>query len=491
MRVVSILFFLICWALATVGQHFTPSKEYQSAYALLLDLQFEEAKKQIQAIRIKDEENRAITYLEDLSDFLYIVTTENQEQFHQRKKHKQTRLDLLNQLPTNSPYRLLTQGEIHLHWAFSSMRFGEYLSAARSINKAFHLLEKNIKKHPDFLPSYKSMGLLHALVGTVPDNYRWATKLMGVEGTIEQGISEMEMVLQKSAGKFEKQNLRKETLFLLTFLHINLLNDRESLLRFEALVDENSGPLMVFSKASLLKEQGKTNEAIDLLLSKADARESFLYLNFLLGELKLARMDKDAGVYFQNYLRSFRGNSYMKAAHQKTAWLSIILTGDEKMYRNIISYVDGVGNTMLDEDKAAQKEFESGKIPNKTLLKARLQFDGAFYREALQTLVSSSSKEFVLEDEKLEFTYRLARIHHELGNMEDAVSYYKLTIDSGNNSRRYFAANSSLMLGLIYEQLGEKEKALKHFKACSEFSNSEYRNSINQKAKAGILRLGS
>ena len=471
------------------AQHFNTDENYQEAYALLLDLKFEEASRKIQAMRMADQQNLATVYLEDLSDFLYIVVTEDGEQFNQRKENKSSRLNLLERLPNDSPHRLLAEGEIHLHWAFSSMRFGEYFSAASGINKAFHSLERNTKKHPDFLPTYKSMGLLHTLIGTVPDNYKWATKLMGVDGTIEQGVSEMEMVLQKSAGKPEYQNLRKETLFLLTFLHINLLNDSESLSKFEEMVDQESGPLMDFAKASLLKEQGKTAEAISVLEQNPKATNSFPYLNFLLGEMKLARMDTDADKPLKVFLNTFRGSSYKKAAQQKLAWHALLVQKDEEAYRRLIQKIDGLGNDMLDEDKAAQKEFESGDIPNKTLLKARLQFDGGFYQNALSTLVNSDSKSLSTKDEELEFTYRLGRIHHELGNTRDAISYYRITTEKGSESKRYFAANSSLMLGLIFENQGESKKAIAAFEACSEFSNSEYRNSINQKAKAGIIRL--
>jgi hypothetical protein len=289
--------------------------------------------------------------------------------------------------------------------------------------------------------------------------------------------------------KAELKSVKKETLFLLTFLYINLLNDEEALIQFESLIDEESGPLMDFAKASLLREQARTDEAIDLLINAENSRTAFAYLNFLLGELKLSRMDKDASAYFQKYINSFRGKSYLKAAHQKTAWLCLVLTGDEVMYRNIISKVNEVGNTVLDEDKSAQKEFDSGEIPNRVLLKARLQFDGGFFKQALQTLITADSRSFNTKDEELEFTYRLARIHHELGNTEDAISYYQLTTKNGAESKRYFAANSSLMLGLMYEQLEFPQQAIEAFQACSEFNNSEYRNSINQKAKAGILRL--
>ena len=471
------------------AQNFTTNEEYNKVYSLLLDLEFTEASSLIQKLKSSDAKNLAPIYLDDLSDFLFIVVTEDQEQFEARKELRSQRLKALGQLPENSPYKLLAEGEVHLHWAFSKMRFGEYLSGARDINRAFHALEKNIKKYPDFLPTYKSMGLLHTLIGTVPDNYKWATRLMGVDGTIEQGISEMELVVRKSEGKPEFQNLRKETLFLLSFLHINLLNDNEALNRYQRHVENENGPLMHFAKASLLKEQGKTNEAIDILESRPQSRDAFPYLNFLLGELKLARMDSDASLYLLTYTRSFRGASYLKAAHQKLAWHALLTNADKKFYFNLLSNVDKVGNTMLDEDKAAQKEFENEQIPNITLLKARLQFDGSFYQDALNTLIKSDSKAIQTLDEQLEFTYRLGRIHHEMENIEKAISYYEMTIKNGAESKRYFAANSSLQIGLIREGLGQKSKALTAFKACSQFNNSEYRNSINQKAKAGMDRV--
>ena len=480
---------VLAFSNAGFTQNFTTSEDYDNAYSLLLDLKFSKAGELIQNLKASEPQNLAPLYLEDLSDFLYIVVTEDQKEFEARKELRSQRLKALNRLPDSSPYKLLAEGEIHLHWAFSMMRFGEYFNGAMAINKAFKALEKNIEIYPDFLPTYKSMGLLHTLIGTVPDNYRWATNLMGVDGTIELGIVEMEMVIAQAEGKPEFKNLRKETLFLLSFLHINLLNDSEALKRYQKEVEKENGPLMDFAKASLYKENGQANKAIDVLLASSDSRNAFPYLNYLLGELKLAKMDQDASSYLITYTQSFKGQSYIKSALQKIAWHSLLTNGDEKMYRSLISKVDNVGSTMLDEDKSAQKEFDSGEIPNRVLLKARLQFDGGFYQEALKTLITSKTSDLTTADERLEFTYRLGRIHHELGNQKEATSYYKMTIENGADNKRYFAANSSLMLGLIYESSKQKSAALKAFEACSEFNNSEYRNSINQKAKAGILRL--
>ena len=71
--------------LSTSAQHFTTNKQFEESYALLLDLKFDEAERQIQAMRMADEQNLSTLYLEDLSDFLYIVVTEDAVEFQNGK----------------------------------------------------------------------------------------------------------------------------------------------------------------------------------------------------------------------------------------------------------------------------------------------------------------------------------------------------------------------------------------------------------------------
>jgi len=486
---ITILIFL-CSMETTIGQHFAITDECRTAYGQLLDLEFAKAEVTLQKIKEADSENLMAAYLDDLQDFLFIVVTEDEDEYEKRKDLRSGRINRLEKGPSESPYRLLSIGEVHLHWAFSMMRFGDYLSGARQINKAFHVLEKNVELYPDFLPTYKSMGLLHTLIGTVPDNYRWATRLMGVDGTIEQGIGEMEMVVEKSIGNTKLDNLRKETLFLLSFLHLNLLNDEKALSRIGSFLNAEHGPLMDFAKASVTKKAGRSDEAIEIIETSILQRpDAFPYLHFLLGELKLARMDADADRSLEYYIKTFRGKSYLKSAKQKLAWHALLVASDKTKYEKWIARIPENGSTMLDEDKAAQAEFESGIVPNQTLLKARLQFDGGYYEEALKTLVNSDNKAIETAEEELEFTYRIGRIHNSWGHLQEAIRYYEMTISKGSNSKRYYAANASLQLGMIYESLGQNDKALTAFRKCSSFNNSEYKNSINQKAKAGIDRV--
>ncbi|MFT6761180.1 MAG: hypothetical protein ACJATS_002377, partial [Psychroserpens sp.] len=82
-----------------LAQSFTIDNKYSEAYSLLLDLKFEEASGILKKLQNQDKSNLAPIYLEDLSDFLYIVVTEDKEEFEARKELRNQRLKALKQLP--------------------------------------------------------------------------------------------------------------------------------------------------------------------------------------------------------------------------------------------------------------------------------------------------------------------------------------------------------------------------------------------------------
>lgn len=488
------LILLILWLSLGQGvvraQHFTWNSDVREAYAHLLDLRFQKADSLLKAVERQDPLNLCAPYLRDLADFLYIVVNEDEGEFNRRSKFKDIRLAQFGRAAHNDPFKQLALGETYLHWAFADMRFGNYLSGAMGIRKAFQLLEDNMARFPQFIHTYKSMGLLHTLVGTVPDNYRWATRLIGVDGTIPQGIAEMERVIKGSSGRPEFSLVQKETLFLFTFLQLNLVNDDATVQSLHKHLTEHTGPLMDFAKARVLQRSARTDEAIAHLERSLTKRpNAFPYLHYLLGDMKLARLDPDADRPFLSYLRIFKGKSYVKATHQKLGWHALLILNDRDAYVRHLAKVKSAGNAMTDEDKAAQKEAETGTMPNRTLLKARMMFDGGYPARALEVLQEAPTENFITKDERLERQYRIGRIHHAMGQDQKAIEAYRATIRDGADSPRYFAANAALQMGLIYERMGDKTKAREAFAACATFKNTEYRDSINQKAKAGLNRL--
>jgi tetratricopeptide (TPR) repeat protein len=95
----------------------------------------------------------------------------------------------------------------------------------------------------------------------------------------------------------------------------------------------------------------------------------------------------------------------------------------------------------------------------------------------------------IAETNQLEYYYRLARVYDELNEPDKALSYYQLTIEKGRSSTEYYAARAALQSGYLYEKRGNKSEALKFFNIVLDLDDHEYKNSLDQRAKASINRI--
>jgi len=139
-------------------------------------------------------------------------------------------------------------------------------------------------------------------------------------------------------------------------------------------------------------------------------------------------------------------------------------------------------------DQHALEEATSGKVPNLSLLKARLLFDGGYYYKGYQLLMRQSAHRFQGEHQ-LEYYYRLGRLLHGMERYQEALQRYRTTIEKGAESPRFFACNAALQMGIIYEELGQRRQARRAYERCLGLKPEEYRLGLHQKAKSGLARL--
>ena len=184
----------------------------------------------------------------------------------------------------------------------------------------------------------------------------------------------------------------------------------------------------------------------------------------------------------------YKGENHIKSSFQKIAWV-YLLKGDSVNYFHFINKADNLGASAVDADKQAQKEAQSGRAPNINLLRARLLFDGGYYKKAADEMNKISEANFKTTEEQTEYFYRTARIYDEWDKKDSAIILYNKAIEKGKDLPRYFAANSAFESGKIYEARGDKEKATQFYNLCLSFENHEYKNGLDQKAKAGLNRL--
>jgi len=484
-------------SISSFSQYFF-NENCQQAYRSVILLRFKEARQKLQSEKQQNPTNLVPVYLENYIDFLTLFIGEDRAEFEKLKSLKSKRIHLLEDGREDSPFYRFCLGEVHLQWAFARLKFGEYTAAALEIRKAYQLFSENEERFPTFLPNKIGLGVVHVTAGIVPDNYRWIANLMGVEGSMENGLGEIYRVASYSGKDESVQLFQPEAIFYLATIAANLQKNKRSALPIIQLIqsrdygqDLTESPLMIYGRTSILMKNGLNDEALKILQQRTldDQQFPFCYLDYMEGLCRLNRLDMGSADCFHRYLQHFKGLNYIRSAYQKLAWIAL-LQGDSAKYRYNLTMILRFGNSFVDEDKQALFEASKGIPPNVILLRSRLLFDGGYFELALKELLDNSVKKYLKTHKDLvEYTYRLARIYHEQGNTAQALDHYRQTILRGKNDPWYYAAASAYQMGLIYENSGLVSQADSSYRVCLSIKTGEYKTSLSQKAKAGLNRL--
>lgn len=465
-----------------------------NAYSEILSLKFEDAKKSIEKEKQRNPQNIFIYYLENYMDFLEVTISEDEDLFESYKDSIPHRIEEIKKLSDTSRFKKYFIGNMNLQWATTRVKFGEYATAAFEINRAYRLLEENNNSFPEFFPNSITLGVLHIIIGIVPDSYSWILNLISMEGSVIQGQNELKESYNECQVNHKYSFLSDEILFYMGMVGLNLNPDPEFAGYLISRINktDNTNLILSYLAINAMMKTGKNNEALNMFssINKHIKYYPFYYLDYLHGDCFIRKLEtENARKYYLTFLQNFNGQNYIKDAYQKLAWISLI-EGDTSAYRIAMRKVLTIGTTNIDADKSAKKAANMEILPNVDLLKCRLLFDGGYYNKARDILLKLIDSE-LSHSHLVEKNYRMGRISHQVSNYTDAKIYYGTTIETGSLLPEYFAANAALKLGNIYEMENDPIRAAHYYNICLNLDFDEYRNSIRGKAKQGLKRVKS
>ncbi len=474
---------LIFWlgALPYSYARFTP-QQLQS-YQEILNLRLKNA----EYILAKENKDDAVNaYLKSYILVLQLLASQHDSLFQAKKEQEEATLAQIRKLDSKSPYYRFLQAEVKIQWAIVKLLWGENLAAAWSIKRAYHLLEKNQQLYPDFLPTKKSLGLLRIVLGSVPEKYQWLLQLFGLEGNINQGLVDMQSVIEGNP------TFSLETKLLLMLVQTYVLHEPEKALHMGAEVcNRHKDSLLaqfIYTLVSIKAGKLQEDKRLALPTQYADLIYSpfFYYLN---GEVCLLSGNYEQASYFYKlFLTHYLGKNYIKNVYYKL-FLSDWLSGKPQASKYLDSCLNK-GRLQTELDRNAESFAKQRNLPNKALMQARLLTDGGFYEKAWEIVLKISEEQLNKPKDKIELLYRKARILDKQGNYEDACRFYQKTIDLSGNLPYYFAPNSALQLGYLYRDVFKNKKlAMNYFKKVLSYPEHEYKNSLDYKAKTALKRL--
>jgi len=462
----------------------------QQAYQEITKLKINSGLILIQKAKQQNPDNLIPLLLESYVDFYILFLNEDPKDYQLRYPAFAERYEQLEAGPKSSPFYNYCLGTVRVHSAASAIKFGKLWDAGWDFRKAYQLIKENKKQFPTFTPNNLMYGSLQAVVGTIPQGYKWIASLFGMRGSLTGGMNIVRGFINSNDPW--ARLLFNEAAFMYPYLMFYIENKQEEALAFtqQRKLDLVNNHLHAYMAANLGMNNKQSAYAENVILNRNQSAE---YLkvsiwDFELGFTKLFHLEtQEAAGYLENFLHTFKGNYYVKDAYQKLSWCYYLqgnYTKAAEARRNILSR----GSTDSDADKQALRDAKSGKWPNVLLLKVRLLSDGGYHADAIALLKGKTENDFTKEEEKLEFAYRMARIYDDLGREDDAIQSYLLAIRLGEYRKEYFAARAAVQIGQIYEKNAQKSMAITYYQKCLDMEEHEYKNSLDQRAKSGIAR---
>src|SRR5450432_2933212 len=463
--------------------------ECRKAYDEIIKLKLNTGKQILDAEKKTHPANLIPYFLDNYIDFFTLFFNQDPEEFNRRKPSVEKRLTLMKKGDPASPFYLYTRSVIYFQWAAVDIKFGERWDAAWSFRKSFLAGKENLHMFPDFHPSRMLHGSMQVAAGTIPAGFQGLSSLLGIHGTIDAGMKNLENMM--NATDPDALIFHDEAAFYYLYLKFYILNQREQVFQYIHQQNWNTRNNHLFAylvaNLSLNNQDASVTEEIIRHLNRDPGYLDMPVWDMQMGYAVADRLDPGSIKYMDRFLLRFKGKFYVKDVLQKISWIYYLQNEKAKAEaaraRILVS-----GSTELDADKQALKEAESGRWPNQSLLKARLLDDGGYYAQALELLADKQLSSFPDPTDQLEYSYRIGRIYDALGRKNEALTAYLEALRLGAYRREYYGARAALQIGYIYESRGDKKNALIYFKKVLDLKSHDYKNALDQKAKAGIER---
>ncbi|MFY7900458.1 MAG: tetratricopeptide repeat protein [Chitinophagaceae bacterium] len=462
----------------------------QQAYQEITKLKLENGLALIEKAKQQNPDNLIPLVLENYVDLFTLFFNEDAAEYARKKPLITERIHQLEQGQSNSPFYKFSLSIVYLQKAIIEIKFVEYWKASWDIRKSYLLIKENKKTFPTFSPNDLIFGSLQTVIATIPSGYTFFASLLGLNGSVAEGMRILKN-FTNSNDSYAKL-MSNESAFIYCYLLYHVENKKNEVFPFiqsKKLDLVNNHPL-AFMAANLAKNNKQPELAKSIILNRNKSPE---YLPLAVWDYELAfnklhhLETQEAIKYFESFLTKFKGKFYVKDAYLKLSWC-YFLQGNMQAAENARAQILKKGSTDTDADKQALKDAKAGIWPNALLLKARMLSDGGYYQEALSVLAGKTIQQFSKPEEKLEFTYRLARIYDDTNKPQEAIEHYQEAIQLGADRKEYYAARSALQIGEILEKQNKKPQAIVYFEQCLSMKGHEYKNSLDQRAKAGIAR---
>jgi len=386
--------------------------------------------------------------------------------------------------PEQQPERLAALAELHLMRAFIQLRSGAQWGAAKDGFRAFQRISELRERYPQHPLGRFAQGLISATAGSLPKDYAWITRLVGIEGNVSEGMALMQGALDHPGMRTDPV-FGTELAYMYLLIRYHLLDDAQGSLTDYG-CDPSQSSFLLYLETQLLMASGQNDQAIALLIGRPRGPDRVPYplMDLITGKALLNKLDARSPTWFLRYLNASKAVDRPFSA-LRYLWWEAKLTGNEE---KAVFYADKMRkrNPVAEADRQASIDFEAGFNP--VLVRSRLLFDGGYYRDALRELTARPLEQSCpSEVEKLEYRYRYGHVLYKLGRLDEAEVFLRAAALCDQPT--YYCAASHLYFGEVLARNGKRDEALKQYRIAQELKGYPFDEGVQRTAKARTQSL--
>ncbi|KXK43101.1 MAG: Tetratricopeptide TPR_1 repeat-containing protein [Bacteroidetes bacterium OLB11] len=299
---------LLCIAISStevLAQQFQFTDNCQKAYKAYMSMRNAEGRAYLLKELRVNKNNFMPIVLFNYDDFISLTFNEDPKEYKLRKPQFDKRLKLIESADANSPYYLFSKGLLYFQWSAIQIKYADYWNAAWDFRRAFLIFKENKKKYPDFAYNNIFIGAQEAVISTIPNGYKWISKIFGMKGNMKNGMGLLYSFIRSKQPYFNE-----EAFLYFIYLKNYLENDVEgaySLIKDNHL-DTKNNQLFAFMEANLSLNNKNAKNAETVLLNRNTSNDyiPFPMLDYEMGDAKLRKLDYSAVQYYERFIKKFK-----------------------------------------------------------------------------------------------------------------------------------------------------------------------------------------
>lgn len=392
-----------------------------------------------------------------------------------------------------SDFRALFRAEMYLERAILQLTSNEMWGGFWDLNRCWQQTQElngSIGQHPAF---DRFAGLFEVGFSAVPSRYRWALRILGLNGSLKAGV----VRLTRAADS--ETFLARQNELILYFVHRNLLADPEGAgdrIRARLAKEPNHVLWNYFLGYNALDLQ-RNEPAWNYLKAACSQPEAdwFPFAFLMAGRSALYREQHGLAIdWFRAFLKRYQGALYRTDACFRIA-VCHAQQGRSDASRLALRECLEMPEAVIDEDRYARRQAEillqrPFTKQELTFFRIRYAIDGGYYARARELLDGLAAHESSLNpDDRAELRYRYGRIEHLNKRHAEAIAQYQRATAEAAVAKLWMKVFALLYQGQIHEELGQAEAARRCYKQALTFSDYDYQSGLEQRALAGLRRL--